>query len=297
MSEAELSVVVPSVNGWADLERCMTALEAERSAVSLEVLVPERCGAQVRGKMAERFPWAAVLPVEVGTPIPDMRALAFDRAAAPSVAVIEDHVIVPTGWAEALLDARKECEVVGGGVHNLATDNLVDWAAYLCEYSHMLLPLPEGESDWITGNNTVYSRESLERHREATHSGQWEGHLHEALKREGVPLIFRPDIMAGHKKHYTFGEYFSQRYLYARSYAGARALECGMARRLAYGVASFALPPVLLWRTVSRCLKKEVDQGLVWRCLPLTVLFVAAWSAGDIVGAWFGPGDSLGRVC
>ena len=297
MSTAKLSVVIPSVNGWADLDRCLTALAAQRDAVPLEVLVPERCGPSVRDNTASKFPWAILLPVSKETTIPEMRALAFDRATADSVAVIEDHVIVPSGWAEALLRARATAKVVGGGVQNAATEKLVDWAAFLCEYSHMLPPLPNGENDWITGNNTVYARELLEEHREVTHAGRWESYLHDVLRKEGVPLIFRPDIMVGHQKHYTVWEYFSQRYLYARSYAGARALEGSTGRRLAYGFVSFALPPVLLWRTVSRPLRKEVDRSLVWKSLPLTLLFVMAWSAGDIVGSWLGPGDSLAKVC
>ena len=296
MSGADLSVVVPSVNGWGDLDGCLAALVAQHGA-TLELLVPERCGTKVRDLATAKYPAAVILPVSPMTTIPEMRAMAFDRATAPSVAVIEDHVIVPEGWASALLEARRSAQVVGGGVHNIATEHLVDWAAYLCEYSHMLPPLPSGVSPWITGNNTVYSRELLEAHREATHAGRWESHLHDVLRSEGISLIFRPEIMVGHKKHYTVGEYFTQRYYYARSYAGARATEGSWARRVAYGVAAFALPPVLLWRTVSRCLRKEVDHRLVWRSLPLTVLFVAAWSAGDIVGAWFGQGDSLSKVC
>jgi hypothetical protein len=292
-----LSVVVPSVNGWGDLDGCLAALEVERGSVPLQVLVPERCGPSVREKVASRYPWATILPVSTETTIPEMRALAFDQATAASVAVIEDHVIVPQGWAAAMLQARTTAQVVGGGVQNLATDKLVDWAAFLCEYSHMLPPLPVGENDWITGNNTVYARDLLERHRAVTHDGRWENHLHDTLRSAGVPLIFRPDIVVGHKKHYTIREYFTQRYLYARSYAGARAAEGSWVRRLAFAGVSLALPPVLLWRTLSRSLQKEVDRTLVWRCLPLTVLFVIAWGAGDIAGSWLGAGDSLSKVC
>lgn len=297
MTKPDLSIVVPSVNGWSDLDGCLAALFAQEGALVLEVLVPERCGPQVRTLAATKFPSIVLIPVASTVTIPEMRAMAFDRATADSVAVIEDHVVVPPGWAAALLEARRLAPVVGGGVQNTATDRLVDWAAYLCEYSHMLPPLPVGENDWITGNNTVYARELLERFRDITHAGRWEGALHEAIRKAGIPLIFRPEIMVGHHKHYTIGEYFTQRYYYARSYAGARAAEGGAIRRVAFGLVALALPPVLLWRTLSRCFKKEVDQALVWRCLPLTILFVVAWSAGDVAGAWFGAGDSLSKVC
>ena len=72
-----------------------------------------------------------------------MREIAFGQASAEAVAVIEDHVIVPPGWARALLDARRETgAVVGGSIDNAARSSVVDWAAFLCEYSHCLTPLP-----------------------------------------------------------------------------------------------------------------------------------------------------------
>lgn len=297
MTVPALSVVVPSVNGWGDLEGCLAALEREGAGTALQVLVVERCGASVRERVAARFPWVQPLPVGPEVSIPQMRALAFDRATAPSVAVIEDHVLVPPGWARALLLARESAAVVGGGVRNSATGSLLDWAAFLCEYSHLLPPLPAGASDWVTGNNTVYDRALLESHREVTHAGRWENFLHDTLRGEGVALVCRPDIVVDHKKHYTFGEYFSQRYLYARSYAGARVADAPPLHRLAFGLAAFALPPLLLWRTVSRTMRKQVDRKLVWQTVPLTALFVCAWGAGEVMGYWFGAGDSLRKVC
>ena len=293
---ADLSVVVPSVNGWEDLSRCLAALESERGDLELEVLVPERCGTVVREQAATRFPWATVLPVPATMTIPDMRALAFDRATAPSVAVIEDHVIVPGGWARDLLLARRTAQVVGGAVRNAATERLVDWAAFLCEYSHLLPPLQGGASKWLTGNNVVYDRALLDQHRGATHSGRWENHLHRVLRDAGVTLTCRPEIVVGHRKHYTVGAYLAQRFLYARSYAGARVAGSNPLRRALYGAAAFALPPILFWRTVSRSLGKQVGRSLVWRATPLIAVFVCAWAGGEIVGYWFGAGDAMSRV-
>ena len=114
---------------------------------------------------------------------------------------------------------------------------------------------------------------------------------------QGIPLVCRPDIKVGHKKHYTVGEYLSQRYLYARSYAGARVRGQGLAKRAAYGFAAFALPPLLFYRTVSRVVSKGRHRGELIRSLPLLALFVSSWAAGEIVGYFAGPGDSLSKVC
>jgi hypothetical protein len=186
--------------------------------------------------------------------------------------------------------------VVGGAVENAATESLVDWAAFLCEYSHCVPPLPAGPAEWLTGNNIVYPRELLERYRAVVESGGWENRLHEAMRGDGVPLTCRPDIVIGHKMHYSFADYMSQRYIYARSYAGARVEGAGFARRVAWGAAALALPPLLFWRTVRRVLGKGRHRAELVRSLPLLSLFVVAWAAGEAVGYVAGPGDSLSKV-
>jgi glycosyltransferase involved in cell wall biosynthesis len=293
----ELSVIVPSVNGADDLLPCLAALQRASRDTSLEVVVADRCGPSLRELVQQQYPDVRVLAAPPGTTIPDLRALAFDASTAPSVAVIEDHVQVHATWPRELLDAQStEAPVVGGAVYNAATATTLDWAAFLCEYSHLLPPLPSGPSTWLTGNNTVYRRSVLEAHRHVLGGGRWENQLHDALRESGVPLTFRPEIRVAHKKHYTFWEYFSQRYLYSRSFAGARLAASPLPRRLFYGAAAFALPPVLFGRIVGRVWSRGGHRPELLRSLPLLVTFVCAWAAGDVVGAWFGPGQSLSRV-
>jgi hypothetical protein len=249
-------------------------------------------GEQVRSALRAVFPAATLLPVPHDTTIPAMRMAAFNAAQGESVAVIEDHVIVPPGWARALLDAQRSSPVVGGSVANAATDSIVDWAAFLCEYSHCLPPIPAGPSEWLTGNNIVYPRALLRQYRERLAPDQWENHLHDMLRADGVVLMCHPEIVVGHRKHYTVREYFSQRYLYARSYAGARVHGAALPKRLVFGLAAVALPPVLFARTVGRVRAKQQHEAELWRSLPLIALFVCAWAAGEVVGAWFGAGRS-----
>ena len=294
---ADLSVVVPAVNTLGDLVDCLTALEAQ-SEVRLEILVVDRLGGEVRAEISRRFPNARIIPVPRDTTIPRMRELAFDAATGDAVAVIEDHVIVPPGWARALLDARRETgAVIGGSIDNAARSSVVDWAAFLCEYSHCITPLPAGPTNALPGNNVIYDRALLQRYREIIAAGRWENHLHDAMHRDGVPMILRPEIGVGHKKHYTVGEYLSQRFLYARSYAGERVKGMPLATRLSYGAAAFALPPLLMYRTVTRVLAKRRYRMQLLVSIPLLVLFIASWTAGEIIGYWAGPSDSLSRVC
>jgi hypothetical protein len=294
----ELTVVIPSVNGYGDLGGCLAALERERDGVGLELVVVERCGPEVRARVREAFPAARVIEVDPSVTIPQMRARAFDAATAPAIAVIEDHVIVPRGWARRLLDEMGSGgKFVAGSVENAATETVLDWAAFLCEYSHCLPPMPGGAVEWLTGNNVVYPKALLERYRPVVAEGRWENALHDAARRDGVPLICVPGIVVGHKKHYTFGEYLSQRYLYARSYAGARLEGAPAWRRAAYGLAALALPPLLFYRTLSRIFAKRVHRDWLLKSTPLILVFVLAWGWGEVVGYTLGAGDSLRKVC
>jgi hypothetical protein len=296
-SATALSVVVPSVNGWSDLDGCLAALERERASTPIEVLVPERCGASVRDAVARRYPWVRVLPVTTETTIPQMRALAFHEAVSPTVAVIEDHVIVPPAWAARICEARAgDVRVVAGGLRNAATEKTVDWAAFLCEYSHMLAPLTTGPAEWLTGNNTAYERALLMEYRAVVDAGEWEDVLHATFRAGGITLWCRPDIIVDHKKHYTVREYASQRFLYARAFSSARVRRERTASAVTYGALAFALPALLYYRIVSRVWRSGTHRAELVRSLPLLLLFVTAWGLGEAAGAFLGDGGALARV-
>ena len=294
----DLSVVVPSVNGWADLQGALDALYAQQGGVTLEVLVIERVGEALRAPLRQRFPQAIVIEVAPDVTIPQMRAMAFEAAHAEIVGVIEDHVIVASDWAERMLAAHAAgAQVVGGAVDNAATGKLVDWAAFLCEYSHCLTPPPSGPAPWLTGNNVTYRKSLLQRFDSTLRQGRWEDALHNAFKDAGIALISQPDICVGHKKHYSVGEYTSQRYLYSRAYAALRVEDAPWSKRLLYGCAAFALPPLIFWRVVSQVLKSGRYQTELLRSLPLLALFALSWAWGEAVGYWRGDGGALAKVC
>ena len=297
-ADVDLSVVIPSVNGLPIILDCLAALRAERnSGVSIEMLVVDRCGDEVRRAVHEQFPESTIVPAEPQTTIPELRAMAFWRARAAAVAVIEDHVIIPRGWARQMLDALADShEVVGGGVRNIATDHLVDRAAFLCEYSHLLPPLQAGRVEALTGNNVVYRRALLEKYRPTIAEGRWEDHLHSVMHRDGVRLFCRPEIVVGHKMHYRVRDYLAQRYLYARAYAGLKRAETDPVGRVIRVVGSLLLPPLLLFRIFRRVRASGSHRLELVQSLPLLILFVSAWASGETVGYVAGPGDALSRV-
>jgi hypothetical protein len=293
----ELSVVVPSVNGWEDLEGCVEALEIDKASVALEVVVVDRLGEPLRKRLGSRFPWVKVVCVDRQATIPEMRVAGIDASTAPAVGIIEDHVLVRPGWGRAMLDQLAGgARVVGGSIENAATDTVCDWATFLCEYSHCLPPLPDGPAEWLTGNNVVYARSVLTEQRSVLDEHKWENRLHDAIKASGTELICRSAIVVDHKKHFTVGSYSVLRYQFSRSYAGARSDGWSLPKRLVFGAASVLLPPVLFYRTVSRIRAKGKHMDRLVPSLPYIAVFVVVWAVGEAVGYLAGPGDSLARV-
>jgi len=262
------------------------------------VLVIDRLGKELRDEVRRRFPWATVQKAESTATIPEMRAVAFQHASGCAVAVIEDHVLVQPGWGRRIVDALTSgTDVIGGPIENAATDSLIDWGAFLCEYSQCIPPLPAGVAGWLPGNNVAYRSELLEHQRKTVEAGHWEGLLHQKLQSEGIELQCSPALVVLHRKHYTFLEYLEQRYLYSRSFAGTRVTTASPAKRFVFGLAALALPPILLYRIGRQVLMKKRHRLEFLKCLPLIAIFVCAWAWGETVGYWFGSGTSMSRVC
>ncbi|MEO6221795.1 MAG: glycosyltransferase, partial [Vicinamibacterales bacterium] len=190
----DLSVIIPAVNGLEILLECLSALRRNAGpGTTLEILVIERCGEEVRQGLAAFAPEVVVVPVPLPTTIPEMRAIGLQRACGNVVAVIEDHTLVPTDWATRMLDAfATGADVVGGSVYNAATSTTVDWAAFLCEYSHLLSPKAGRDVDRLTGTNVAYRRVLIERYAAVLAAGRWEDYLHDAMRRDGTLLTCVP---------------------------------------------------------------------------------------------------------
>lgn len=294
--EPELSVVIPFANQPSNLAGCLAALDRARAGSRVEALVVDRVGTALLAQEAHSS-WVEVLPVPPETTIPEMRHLAFRQARGPVVAVVEDHVEVPPDWVAVLRrEFQAGAEVVAGGVENLATTSLVDWAAFLCEYAPLLPPIDPGPPSMIPGNNVAYRRSLLQRYSAVLAEGRWEDRLHEALRRDGVRMTLLPEVTAGHRMHYDIRNYTSQRYLFSRSWAGLRLRGASLAHRFGAGMARLALPPLLFGRVTSTVWRKRRHRRELLRSLPLLAWFTLVWAVGEAVGCWAGPGTATARV-
>jgi glycosyltransferase involved in cell wall biosynthesis len=290
-------VAIACVNGPHYIEECLRSFQRQSDGISYELIVADRCDRGCR-EVVRKFPNARLIEVDrPGVSIPELRAMAIRHARGEFVGITEDHCVAPEGWLAAMVNAHEAGQpIVGGPIENAATQRLVDWAVFLCEYSAFEPPLSPGPGP-VPGNNVTYDRKLLPLIDDLLDAGVWEEEFNARLGALGFASIVDPAAEMLHKKSFGFREFLSQRYHYARAYAGLRLRTAPLWRRPVYATfALTALPPLLLGRLVGNVWRKGRHRRELGLTLPMLVAFVGAWACGECVGYLQGPGESLSKV-
>ncbi len=294
MSSPQLSVVIASINGKSYLEACLAALSNQLGEVQAEVIVADCVGRSVADFVKAEHPQVRLIEFAEPRSVPVLRAAGILAARGDIIAITEDHCIPTDFWYESILCAHREHPgpAIGGAVDNAATERLIDWAVYFCEYSNFASPVPHGVVGDLPGPNVSYKRNAIPELEDLVRSGYWETFLHWRLEERGHCLWSDPAVRVLHRKSFRFGSFLRERYHYGRAFAGTRTEVVSKGRRLYYLSFSPFLPPVLLVRLARRVAKRRKLVSRFVLALPYISLFLIAWAAGEWVGYAAGPGDS-----
>ena len=292
-----ISVVIGSINGPDCLIECLESLQKQEGNISSEVIVADCDGNETIDSVAERFPDFHFHHFAERKTIPQLRGYGLLRARGRIIATTEDHCIAPGNWYLEILKAHeKECDAAGGSIENAATDRLIDYAVFFCEYLRYMNP---GESIYtydIPGPNASYKREMIDLMRDLIEEGYWENWLHARLQEKRKKVLYTPEMMMWHKKSFGFFEFLSQRYHYGRGYAGMRNATFSFRKRLIYILFSPLIPPLLLSRMFHLILQKKRNYKEFLLSFPYLIIFTIVWALGEWVGYIFGPGNSMYKV-
>ena len=301
-SVPEISVIVASFGGDAAIRGCLESLHEQHGGVAAEVIVADATGQLEATQVSRRFPDTTVVRVGGQPTIPALRAAALRRSRGDIVAVMNEYCVADPHWYEEIVrthEAHPDCVAVGGAVENASRGRLTDWAAYFCEYSRYMLPVPARTVDDIPGHNVSYKRRAFEQVPDLDAvlcRGFWESTLHPILRRRGERFLSAPSVVVYYTKRFGFGQFLRQRYHYSRHYAGDVVAGAAWLRR-AFRIATvWALPAVLLGRIVARVARKRRHMRELALSSPMLVIFTAVWAAGEAVGALCGAGRSLHEV-
>ena len=293
----KISVIIACVNGLPWIDECLAALEKQQGSIESEIIVANCCKDGTSHHIKEKFPGVKLLDFSERLTIPELRSTGISQATGDIIAITEDHCNVSEDWFQEILKAHdSEYGAIGGTVINGSVDRITDWAVYLCEYSHVMPPIPSGEVGGIAGNNASYKREVLDRVDESIKRNYWEFFLHEELKKAGVKFLSEPALIVYHKKEFGFLYFLAQRFHYSRSFAGMRRSKAPISKRVLYVLFSPLLPFLLTWRIARQVFGKKRHRKQFLLSIPLLLAFMVSYTLGELVGYLFGSGKSLAKV-
>lgn len=288
---AQLSVVIAAWNGPEMLASCLSSLAAQVDAARTEVIVVGNydCPAD----MQRRFPFARFSREPDFTIVPELRSRGVSLAAGRIVAILEDHCTVGEHWCAEIAESHElPYSVIGGSVENRPDQKPLDWAVYFYDYGNYMLPDTARVVPSLSGANVSYKREVLEEINQIFADGFYETTVNDELRKRGHLLYFAPSAVIHHNKEYSLRPAMAEAYHHAKTFAGRRVANAVPIKRLAYAVASIALPVLLPLRTVTRVLRKRRNRKALGMSLPYLLLLLAGWSCGEFAGYLFGEGKS-----
>jgi len=295
-----LSVVVAVTSGGEQVDRCLEALERQRDAPAFEVIVPVDPALREVARWRRRFPSVEFLelrPAGDGSG-PGHRHLEYDRrraaglaaARAPIVALTEDHARPAVDWCSTI--ARSHAALphaaIGGAIDDASRDRL-SFAVWLCDFGRYQSPLPAGAVDAVSDVNVSYKANALEAIAAIWTGAYHETAVHGALRARGETLWLDPSIRVEQQRGpLRLADSLRERFAWGRLYAGKRTREISASHRRLLALGSPLLPTVLLARLVRTSWQRRRVRGRLLAALPLVVLLLCAWSAGEAAGYWSG---------
>jgi glycosyltransferase involved in cell wall biosynthesis len=297
VDQPRVSVVIPAVSSPTYLERTLAELTRQQAETGAEILVADRLGTATAELVSRKFPRVLVVPCPPSSSVPELRVAGIRASRASIVATLDDHCIPAPDWLRRIVAAHDGPYLaIGGLIENGATERLVDWAVFLCEYSRHFGPQPSGIADDLPGPNVSYKREALVHLDDLLCAGSWEMAWHDRLKEKGFPLFRDSAIVVHHRQLFSIREFAMQRFHYGRSFAGQRAERMPVGQRALLAMASVVLPPLLLGRIARAVFARRRHRGTLLKATPLLLVFLLSSTIGELLGCLAGPGESLQRV-
>jgi len=280
--KSSLSVVLAVDGKPRSLEKCLVAIDKQRDksvqVVAVAVPAPDR-------EVQKRFPWVEWMVLDEEALVPILWAQGIRMACNEIVVTTTARFVPEVSWLDNIRKAHSEggAAGVGGCVDPPLDTDTRTWATYFLRYSNLQL-LRSGPVAEIAADNASYRRDDLVAWGKHLGDGFWEPDFHRHLARQGGHLIFRKDIRVRLAESSGAARFCVQRFHHGRQFGKSRAAAGGLRRRAYRIVTAPLIPVVILTKLLLRVLRGGRYGLRFLQALPLLLLFVMSWSAGEMVG-------------
>ena len=295
-SDHEMSVSV-IVIGYAPadlMERCLATLrDQSRGAPDVDILAVAHASHQGTpfAPVRSRFPDVRWIEAPGDHNIARMRGLGIARSSGEWVALLEGDCIPVPGWLAHVSTVRPRA-ALGGAIEPGAFRRSLDWAAYFCEFSQFMPPLPAVPAQ-LPGSNVVYRRAALPAPERLEADGLFETFLNASLGQDA--LQNDSALVVRHARTWNAAAAMATRFHHGRVFASLRVRGAPVTRRAMYLPLALALPLVLTARVFRDVVRRRRHVVRALRAAPWIFALSAAWAAGELAGYAAGVGSSLDR--
>ncbi|MDX2161419.1 MAG: hypothetical protein SF162_08860 [bacterium] len=247
-------------------------------------------------------PAVRTLPFPLNRSYGDLFADGVQQARASVIALIEEHVQVRPGWAQAIIDAHRDNDyaIVSGEVHNGNPGSGASDSIHMTNYVTTMAPRPKGETTAIVGHNSTFKRAPLLAYAdELADLFQNDTLLAWRLLKDGHTFFADPAIKIAHCNETQAASHLIGIFIANRAFGAARVktFHWSWARRLFYVAIAPVAPFVRLARQVRflRQHRPQLMNAALLPHLPVWWSFYAAAVAGQALGLLTGMGDARSR--
>lgn len=293
----KLSVVVASIYSHSVLKKCLDSILANNGE-NVEIIVAHNSADEPLADLSAEYADVCFIEFAEKATLPVLWAAGIARSAGEIVAITDSTCIVAENWISEIRTAHQSSDspVIGGAVEMSDGKNLVDWAAYFCEYGQFMKPLAAGAAEVLPGNNISFKCDVLEKNKQFVENEFWKTYLCRQLQTEGIELMNAPSMLVYYTKSFELMPFLVRRFHHGRCFAGMRIERETVFKRALYAVGTIFLPAVFLVRITAPVLQKRRFVREFLLSLPISVLAILAWSIGETCGYLAGTGKSCEHI-
>jgi hypothetical protein len=290
-----MSVIMVTPDRFETLRQTLKHLRAQTVADQLEIVIvaPSKTALELNAIALEPFYGYRVVEANPLQSSAEARAAGIRVATAPVVVFAEDHSFPARGWAAALIARHREpWAAVGPALVNGNPRTLLSWTNLLIEYGPWVDPVESGPRDHIPPHNSSYKRELLLAYgerlpamMEAETVLQWD------LRAQGRELYLESAAKTRHFNVSVVAVWIPLRFNVGRLFAGARARDWSVGKRILYTLAS----PLIPWLRFARAVPvaRRCGHRIFPRVLPMLLAGFVIDGFGELVGYACGGGQAV----
>ena len=281
-----VSVIVPCYNSEQTIRRCLTALLAQQTSVSYDVIVVDSSVDQTPHIVGREFPSVQLIHLGRRTFAGAARNVGARATKAPFCLMIDSDCVAQPDLIERMIARHLEAEyaAVGGSLRNGTPNSLSGWTGYLLEFKEFIPTAPKRLEKTVPTANVTYRREALERHGYFDED-MWLAEdvlLNWKMHAKGERILFDPQIEVTHLNRTGWRRVLSYQVSLGRCSAEARRRGGMPGDVLLRHPAFIALMPFVRWARAARWLARVDAKALMVFLLisPMYLLGACYWSVG-----------------